>query len=110
MSWALEQGLVTGYEDTGLFQPVRKISREELAVMIYRYALEMGYDTSERSDLSSYQDGDQVHDFARDAMEWAVGSGIITGKYDQTVLDPMGTALRADCAAILSRFTDKYAE
>ncbi len=110
VSWALEQGLVTGYEDTGLFQPVRKISREELAVMIYRYALEMGYDTSERSDLSSYQDGDQVHDFARDAMEWAVGSGIITGKYDQTVLDPMGTALRAECAAILSRFTDKYAE
>ena len=41
-------------------------------------------------------------------MKWAVGAGIITGKYNETVLDPQGCAARAECAAVIMRFAEKY--
>ena len=76
--------------------------------MMYRFAQFMGYETGEKADFSSYQDAGMVQEYAAEAMSWAVGTGVITGKYDQTVLDPMGSSLRADCATVLSRFTDEY--
>ena len=70
--------------------------------MLYRYAGYLGMDTTARGDLSGYRDGDETSGWAADAMAWAVGSGIITGKSD-TVLDPLGTASQAEVATMLER-------
>ena len=59
--------------------------------------------------LDSFKDADKVNDFAKKAMEWAVGNGIISGKDNGTVLDPQGNATRAECATIIMRF-NKLAE
>ncbi|HIZ43887.1 MAG TPA: GH92 family glycosyl hydrolase [Firmicutes bacterium] len=106
--WGVENKIITGYDTTGLFMPVRNIQRQELAVMMFRYANMKGYDTSARADYSGYKDADSVDAFAEEAMSWAVATGVISGKYNQTELDPQGNASREECATILSRFTDLY--
>ena len=102
--WAADTGVVTGYSDTGNFGPGDEINREQMAVMMYRYAQAKGYDTSTKADFSRYQDASQVDGFAVEAMRWAVGTGIITGKDNGTRLDPKGNANRAECATIINRF------
>ena len=106
--WASDIGVVTGYEDTGKFGPGDNINREQMAVMMYRYANYLGYDTSARADISKYTDAGNVNEFAKEAMSWAVGEGIITGKYNETQLDPQGNASRAECATIIMRFVENY--
>lgn len=106
--WASEQGIVTGYADTGLYGPAASISRGQVAVMLYRYAKSKGYDVSETTELDSYKDASDVPEYAKEAMQWVVGAGIITGKNEQTILDPQGNASRAETAAIVSRFMQKY--
>ena len=64
-------------------------------------------DVTAAENLSRYEDADQVSAFARTAMEWAVAEGIISGKYDQTQLDPQGSATRAECAAVIMRYMEK---
>ena len=105
--WAADTQVVTGYSN-GNFGPGDLINREQMAVMMYRYANYKGYDTSARADFSSYQDAFMVSDFAAEAMQWAVGEKIITGKYNETQLDPKGNASRAECATIIMRFVQKY--
>ena len=106
--WASDIGVVTGYEDTGKFGPGDNINREQMAVMMYRYANYLGYDTSARANISKYTDAGNVNEFAKEAMSWAVGEGIITGKYNETQLDPQGNASRAECATIIMRFIESY--
>ena len=106
--WAADTGVVTGYTDTGKFGPADNINREQMAVMMYRYAKYKEYDVSGSADISKYNDASSVNDFAKEAMQWAVGNGIITGKYQETVLDPQGNATRAECATIIQRFLEKY--
>lgn len=106
--WANYIGVVNGYENTGLFGIGDNINREQMAVMMYRYAQCQNYNTSERADLAEFLDASNVNVFAKEAMEWTVGTGIITGKYDGTRLDPQGNATRAECAAIITRFIQKY--
>ena len=106
--WASDIGVVTGYEDTGKFGPGDNINREQMAVMMYRYANYLGYDTSARANISKYTDAGNVNEFAKEAMFWAVGEGIITGKYNETQLDPQGNASRAECATIIMRFVENY--
>ena len=108
--WANEAGVVGGYTDTGKFGPGDNINREQMAVMMYRYAEYLGYDTSARADISQYADAKNVNEFAREAMSWAVGSGIITGKENGTKLDPQGNASRAECATIIMRFKTNYSK
>ena len=105
--WANSIGVVTGYSN-GNFGPADNISREQMAVMMYRYAGKKGYDTSEAIELGKFQDASKVSEFAKEAMRWAVGSGILTGKSDGTQLDPQGNAIRVECAAIIQRFMEKY--
>ena len=104
--WANEAGVVGGYTDTGKFGPGDNINREQMAVMMYRYANYLGYDTSARADISKYTDAGNVNEFAKEAVSWAVGEGIITGKYNETQLDPQGNASRAECATIIMRFME----
>lgn len=102
--WASEAGIVNGYTDTGLFGPGDNITREQMAVMMYRFAQYLGIDTSGRADYSHFTDAKSVNAFAQDAMSWAVYSGIITGKNNGTRIDPQGNANRAECATIIMRF------
>ena len=106
--WAADKGVVTGYSN-GNFGPSDHINREQMALMMYRYAKDQGYSLDGAADFSQYQDASYVSDFAQEAMAWAVGNGIITGKYNETQLDPQGNATRAECATIMMRFLEKFA-
>ncbi len=103
--WAKETGVISGYND-GRFGPSDNITREQMAVMMYRYAILLQLDVSERGDLSSFPDTAKISDFAWEALEWAVGKGLITG--DQGNVNPRGTADRAQCATIIMRFMNSY--
>ncbi len=102
VAWASSEGIVTGYGD-GRFGPDRPISREQLAAILYRYAGSEGRDTSARGELSAFSDSGKISSYAREAMSWAVGEGLISG-VGEGRLDPGGSATRAQVAAIFTRF------
>ena len=106
--WANSTGIATGYQDTGLFGPADCITREQMVSMLYRYAEYKEYDVSSKADLAKFEDAENVSEFAEEAMQWAAASGIISGKGDGTILDPQGSANRAECAAITMRFMEQY--
>ncbi len=103
--WSAENGIVLGIGE-GLFDPEAGITREDLAVMLYRYAGYKGCDVSQTANLSEFVDGDRVSDWALEGVRWAVGAGLLQGKGEK-VLDPQGPALRSEVAAILMRFLDR---
>lgn len=105
---AAENGIVTGYTATGTFGPGDSITREQMAVMMYRYAAYKGYDVTKMTSLSRFPDGFAVSDYAVEAMQWIVDQGIITG--DNGCLNPAGSATRVQCAAIITRFMETYKE
>lgn len=102
VAWAASHDIVNGTSPT-TFSPNAPITREQMAVILYRYADYRGYDRSPWASLSVYYDADQVSSYARKAMEWACGAGLLKG-ITQTVLSPQGTATRAQVAEIFSRF------
>lgn len=104
--WGKENQIITGYSDSGLFGGSDMITRQQMATILYRYAQYRGYDTSARLDLDAYPDAGSVDDYAKEAMQWAVARGIISG--DQGMLKPNGTAIRAESAAIIVRFLQAY--
>ena len=99
--WAMGAGISDGTNMTG------KITREQLAAMLYRYAKMKGYDVSASASLSGYTDASSVSSWATDAMRWAVSAGLINGR-TATTLAPQGNATRAEVASILMRFMQKY--
>ena len=106
--WARLNGVVTGVGDGSAFDPDGDITREQMAVMLYRYAQYKGYDVSQGGMAArEFADYGQVADWARYAMDWAVAAGLITGTSGDT-LSPQGSATRAEIAAILMRFAEKY--
>lgn len=106
VKWTMQQGIFSGYGG-GLFGPDDPITRQQLAAIFYNYAKYKGYDLTPTDSLSGFTDGDKVAGWAQDAMKWAVGSGLMNGKGDG-ILDPQGTATRAEIAAMLHRFIEKY--
>lgn len=106
--WARLNGIASGYNDEH-FGPDDPITREQMVVMIYRYAKAMGYEVTGRADLTVYADAEQVSAFAQEAMGWAVGGGIISGTSD-TTLSPQGQASRAQDAVIMMRFCERFVE
>lgn len=106
ITWAAEAGIAEGYGG-GLFGPNDPVTREQLAAFFYRYAEYRGYDLSPTDDLSGFTDADSVSDWAQEAMKWAIGSGLIAGRDDKRI-DPQATATRAEFAAMLHRFIEKY--
>ena len=98
VNWAAAQGYVTGY-DNGSFGPEDSLTREQLAVILYRYA----GSPEPTGSLDGFTDAASTSDYAVDALRWAVGEGLLTGK-DGGRLDPAGTASRAELAQILARF------
>jgi len=99
--WALSNGIVTGYSDH-TFRPNNIVSRQEMAVFLYRYAKLNDQDMTARQDLSKFTDSDRVGSWAREEMSWAVANKLITG-VTSTALDPGGKASRAQVATISMR-------
>lgn len=105
VAWAAEKEIVTGYSQD-LFAPNDNVTREQLVVMIYRYAKELGLDISANSNAAeSFADSGKISSWAGTAMDWAVEAKLIQGK-GNGILDPNGTATRAEVAAILERFVE----
>ncbi|HWS43128.1 MAG TPA: S-layer homology domain-containing protein [Pseudoflavonifractor sp.] len=102
--WASSSGIVTGY-DSGLFGVDDPITREQLAVILYRYAGVKGYDVAGANDLAAYSDAGSAAPYALSALRWANAGGLVTGR-TATALAPSGTATRAEVATILMRFAE----
>ena len=104
--WGQQNGIIKGYSETE-FGPYDKITREQIAAIMHRYAQYKGYDVSvgENTNILSYDDFDSISEYAIPSMQWAVGSGLIKGKSEST-LNPLDNATRAEIAAILQRFIE----
>ena len=105
MQWAKGQGVIAGYPD-GRMDPNAPVTREQLAVILHSYAQKKGMNVSKTADLSGYADSAAVSVWAKDAMSWAVGSGLISGRSAST-LAPAGSATRAECAVIFTQMFQK---
>ena len=112
VAWAYNEGVVTGDLNTKKFNPNADVTREQLALMIYRYASYKKYDVSATSDFAGLTNAEKVNNWAADGVKWAVGAGLISGIEKNGVKDlaPQGNASRAQVAAILQRFCAAYAE
>jgi hypothetical protein len=102
--WVSESGIVSGYGG-GIFGPDDNITREQMAVMLYRYSLYKGYGIEARADLGPYADSGDISSWAIDAMSWANAEGLITGRTGAE-LAPKDKASRAEIATILYRFME----
>ena len=101
VTWAAERGIVGGYGN-GTFGPNDNITREQLAVMLWRYA---GSPAATDKELR-FSDADEAGGKAREALRWAVENGVINGK-NGGILDPRGLATRTQAAQMLKNFLEK---
>ena len=103
--WANSHGIVEGYN--GSFRPLDNINREEMAAVMYRYAVYKGLDVvTLEENLGGFVDGSEVSDWAVQSMNWAVGQGVLHGKGANN-LDPQGIATRAEVAQILMNYLER---
>ena len=105
ITWTAENGIFAGYSKDK-FGPDDPITREQLTAIFYRYADYKGYKLTVTGNLDKFEDADKITDYAKTVMQWAVGNRLIKGK-SETLLDPQGTATRAEIAAMLHRFVEK---
>lgn len=101
VSWAAENGVVTGYAD-GRFGVTDPLTREQMATILFRWAGKQGKNVSGRGDLTAFTDRASISSYAADAFAWAVNAGVITGA--NNALSPKGTSTRAQAATVLCRF------
>lgn len=104
--WAANNGIVNGVAKN-TFAPDDSITREQIATMLYRYA---GAEAAKEDKLSAFPDAAKVSDWAKEALNWAVASGLINGVADANgtaSLEPQATATRAQIATILMRWLEK---
>ena len=108
IKWASSNGIVYG-TSADTFSPNSVISRQDLAVILYRYAKLKNFDVTIANSLDSFPDKSAVDGYAVKALKWAVGIGLISGnKINGTIiLDPKGNATRAQVALILKNFCEK---
>lgn len=104
IAWAASKNIVNGFED-GTFQPDAPVTRAQLVTILYRYAQYKGMDVSTLSDLAQFTDAADVPAYALEAMQWAVGSELISG--NGLLIDASANATRAQVAAIIHRFLTK---
>ena len=110
--WAYSVGVANGNASTKMFYMNNAVTRQQLATFFYNYSEYKGLDTKTRTDISDMAGADAVASYALDTMQWAVGTGLITGSATTvngvTVYDlkPTGTATRAQMASILQRFCE----
>jgi len=114
--WAKENNIANGKvrDEKVVFDVGKDITREELALMLYKYAKLRNYNLERTEGVcEEYKDGSKVSSWAKEAMEWAVSQGIITGKGGKGVaknemrIDPQGSATRAECACMMTKLLKK---
>ena len=106
VAWAYQNKLAGGMTETQ-YAPNAPITREQLAVMLMRFAQYMDYDTADTIRLVHYKDAGSVSGYAEGAVKWAVANGILKGR-NLNELAPQGTATRAEVAVMLERFVNLY--
>ncbi len=106
IAWAAENNVVSGVGDNQ-FAPNSNITREQIALIMYNYSNLHAFDTKESKSVAEFKDANSVSAWAKEAVEWAVGAGLLSGKGDG-ILDPKGNATRAEIATILMRYVEKY--
>ena len=104
--WAAKNGVVNGYGD-GRFGPNANITREQLATILCNYAKYKKKNTNVTVDTSKYKDWNKVSSFARASMQWAIKTGVVTGKENGTKVDPQGTATRGEAACMIYNYCTK---
>lgn len=111
IQWAFKNGYASGVGG-GKFGPNNPVTREQLSQFLYNYTQKKGWETSASADISGYPDAGKVANYAKNAVAWAVGYGMISGvKTDGSVfILPQGTAARAQVAVIVKNFVEKFAE
>ena len=107
VTWAAENGVVSGIGGSR-FDPSGFVTREQTAEILYNYAHSKGYDVSARADLTVFPDAGSVSGWAEKALSWANAAGLINGtvRDGQTILDPQGSASRAQVAMILMNYVE----
>lgn len=107
VDWAAKTGVTSGTSEKE-FSPNRSITREQLVSMLYRYAMLIGADTKKTAGLEKFPDAGSVSGYAKEATQWAVAEGFISGRANggKDYIAPQGTATRAEVAAVLTRFAE----
>ena len=101
VNWAASNKIISGY-DTGKFGPDDNITREQLAVILWKYSKYKGKDKDVTADFSKFSDSSKISDYARKGMNWVLGVGVMHGSNGKLL--PQGTATRAEAAAMLSNY------
>lgn len=108
VAWASEKGIVSGYGN-GRFGPNDSVTREQMVTILRRYAESRQIDTNKKADLSNYTDYKTISTYAVTPMQWAVAEGLISGT-SKTTLSPKATSTRAQIAAVLKRYREKFGD
>ena len=103
--WAVQNNIVNGVGN-GKFDPDGKITREQIAAILCRYAKSLGVDVTASASLDKFTDRNTVSDYAVAPIQWAVQNDIIGGRQENSTLclAPQDGGTRAEVAAILMRF------
>ena len=113
--WAYQNGYAAGISDTE-FAPNAPVTREQLAAFLYTYASKNNCDVSAREPLDKYSDGSLVSGWAKDAVSWAIASGVISGYVMETggrsvsLIKPVDSATRAELAVMIKKFVENVVE
>ncbi|MCI8397336.1 MAG: leucine-rich repeat protein [Clostridia bacterium] len=104
LQWATANKIISGYGN-GTFGPNGNVTREQIAVILYRYANAIGMRTDERGYTNQFKDGDDISAWAHDAMSWAIEAGLFNGD-NQGNLKPTDSVTRAEVVALIKRFVE----
>ena len=108
ITWAAQNDIVAGIGG-GLYDPDSNVTREQFAVMLYKYARFKGYDLTATGDLTQFPDAGSISSWAETALSWANGNGLINGHENGTI-DPKGSTIRAQAASIMANFDQNVAK
>ena len=108
ITWAAQNDIVAGIGG-GLYDPDSNVTREQFAVMLYKYARFKGYDLTATGDLTQFPDAGSISSWAETALSWANGKGLINGHENDTI-DPKGSTIRAQAASIMANFDQNVAK
>ena len=108
ITWAAQNDIVAGIGG-GLYDPDSNVTREQFAVMLYKYARFKGYDLTATGDLTQFPDAGSISSWAETALSWANGKGLINGHENGTI-DPKGGTIRAQAASIMANFDQNVAK
>ena len=106
VSWAKQNGIVMGVTENE-FAPDANITREQIAAIMFRYAVIKGMNAVTMEENLHFDDAEEISEYSISALNWAVGTGLIKGR-SENILAPKENATRAEIAAILHRFIESY--